>query len=194
MVLDAHEASVSLQAMKITPTAIPEVKIIESPVFGDHRGFFMESWNAEKWAELGLDMAFVQDNVSKSAAGVLRGLHFQHPPKAQGKLVRVLQGAVYDVAVDLRKDSPSYGQHVGIELNDENHLALWVPPGFAHGFATLKDDTIFAYKCTQNYAPELEDGIRWDDAALNIQWPIDNPQLSEKDKVAQEFKAFKSPF
>ncbi len=168
--------------MNIIPTAIPDVLIIEPRVFGDARGFFMETWNAAAFAGAGLDLAFVQDNHSRSQKGVLRGLHFQNPGP-QGKLVRVTNGAVFDVAVDLRSSSPTFGKWVGVELSAENKRMFWVPEGFAHGFLTLEDDTDFLYKCTAPYAPQSEFTLAWDDPAVGIEWPLDGvtPLISEKD-------------
>ena len=168
--------------MNIIETAIPGVLIIEPRVFGDARGFFMETWNAAAFADAGLDLAFVQDNHSRSQKGVLRGLHFQNPGP-QGKLVRVVKGAVFDVAVDLRAASPTFGKWVGVELSAENKRMFWVPEGFAHGFLTLEDDTDFLYKCTAPYAPQSEFTLAWDDPAVGIDWPLDglNPIISDKD-------------
>jgi dTDP-4-dehydrorhamnose 3,5-epimerase len=166
--------------MKIMPTRIPEVLLIEPEVFGDERGFFMESWHARKYAEQGLDVNFVQDNHSRSRRGVLRGLHYQLQVP-QGKLVRVTAGAVFDVAVDIRKGSPSFGQWVGVELSGQNHRQLYVPPGFAHGFCVLSESADFLYKCTDYYAPETEYGVRWDDPDIGIEWPGGGFQVSEKD-------------
>lgn len=170
--------------MKIVETAIPGLLIIEPRVFGDARGFFMETWNASAFAAAGLDLTFVQDNHSRSQKGVLRGLHFQKPG-AQGKLVRVPRGAVFDVAVDLRASSPTFGQWVGVELSAANHRMFWVPEGFAHGFLTLEDDTDFLYKCTAPYAPQSEYTLAWDDPAVGIEWPLDglDPVISDKDRV-----------
>lgn len=169
--------------MKVIATAIPGPLIIEPRVFGDDRGFFFESWNAGVFAEAGLDLTFVQDNHSRSQKGVLRGLHFQNPG-AQGKLVRVASGAVFDVAVDIRRSSPHFGQWVGVELSAENKRMFWVPEGFAHGFLTLEDDTDFLYKCTAPYAPQSEHTIIWNDPAIGIDWPLDGtaPILSAKDQ------------
>jgi len=169
--------------MNVIKTSIPDLLILEPRVFRDERGFFMESWNRQKFAEAGLDLSFVQDNHSRSTRGILRGLHYQirHP---QGKLVRVSRGAVYDVTVDLRKSSPTFGEWLGIELSDENHRMLWVPPGFAHGFYITSPDADFTYKCTDIYAPQYERTIRWDDETLAIDWPLIDgkpPLLSEKD-------------
>lgn len=170
--------------MKVIATAIPGPMIIEPRVFGDHRGFFMETWNAAAFAEAGLDMAFVQDNHSHSQKGVLRGLHFQNPGP-QGKLVRVPRGAVFDVAVDLRRSSAHFGKWVGVELSAANKRMFWVPEGFAHGFLTLEDGTDFLYKCTAPYAPEAEHTLAWDDPAVGIEWPLAGiePRLSAKDAV-----------
>ena len=172
--------------MKVTPAAIPDVLILEPKVFGDERGFFFESFNRQAFREAtGLDVDFVQDNHSKSAKNVLRGLHYQLPPKAQGKLVRVVQGEVFDVAVDLRKGSKSFGKCVGETLSAENKRQMWIPPGFAHGFLTLSDTAEFLYKTTDYYAPECERCIRWDDPAIGIAWPLDGvPSLSARDAVA----------
>ena len=168
--------------MNIIETAIPGVLIIEPRVFGDARGFFMETWNAAGFAAAGLDLAFVQDNHSRSQKGVLRGLHFQNPGP-QGKLVRVTRGAVFDVAVDLRASSPTFGQWVGVELSVANQRMFWVPEGFAHGFLTLEDDTDFLYKCTAPYAPQSEHTLAWDDPAVGIEWPVAglDPIISDKD-------------
>ena len=172
--------------MKVTPAAIPDVFILEPKVFGDERGFFFESFNRQAFREAtGLDVDFVQDNHSKSAKNVLRGLHYQLPPKAQGKLVRVVQGEVFDVAVDLRKGSKSFGKCVGETLSAENKRQMWIPPGFAHGFLTLSDTAEFLYKTTDYYAPEYERCIRWDDPAIGIAWPLGGvPSLSARDAVA----------
>ena len=176
--------------MNIIQTAIPDVLIIEPKVFGDERGFFMETWNQASFAKAGLDFQFVQDNHSRSRQGILRGLHYQiHNP--QGKLVRVTQGCVYDVAVDLRRSSPSFGQWTAVELSADNHRLFWVPPGFAHGFYVLSESADFQYKCTNLYAPEYERCVRWDDPELNIPWPLVKnaaPQLSAKDAVGSLLK------
>jgi dTDP-4-dehydrorhamnose 3,5-epimerase len=168
--------------VNLIETAIPGPLIIELKVFGDARGFFMETWNAEAFAAAGLNMTFVQDNHSRSQKGVLRGLHFQNPGP-QGKLVRVTHGAVFDVAVDLRKSSPTFGQWVGVELSAQNRRMFWVPEGFAHGFLTLEDDTDFLYKCTAPYAPANEYTLAWDDPAVGIGWPTlgCDPVISDKD-------------
>jgi dTDP-4-dehydrorhamnose 3,5-epimerase len=169
--------------MRFLPTEIPGVVFIEPRVFGDARGFFMETWHAAKFAAAGLDLHFVQDNHSKSVQGTLRGLHYQIE-KPQGKLVRVISGEVFDVAVDLRKSSPAFGRWVGGILSAENKKMLWVPPGFGHGFYVLSPEAEFVYKCTELYAPEHERCIRWDDSRLAIAWPVPDqavPLLSAKD-------------
>lgn len=173
--------------MIVTPTAIPEVLLIEPKVFGDDRGFFFESFNARAFAQAtGFAADFVQDNHSKSARSVLRGLHYQVAPKAQGKLVRVVQGEVFDVAVDLRKNSKTFGQWVGELLSAENKRQLWIPPGFAHGFLTLSDTAEFLYKTTDYYSPEHERCICWDDPEIGIVWPLTaTPTLSAKDLQAK---------
>ena len=171
----------------ITPTAIPEVLVLEPRVFGDARGFFYESFNARDFAQAtSLQVDFVQDNHSKSACGVLRGMHYQLAPKAQGKLVRVVRGTVFDVAVDIRRNSPTFGQWVGVELSEDNHRQLWIPSGFAHGFLTLSESAEFLYKTTDYYSPEHERCIAWNDADVGIVWPDIGcaPQLSPKDAVA----------
>lgn len=172
--------------MKAIPAAIPDVLIIEPKVFGDGRGYFFESFNRRQFAEAtGLDVAFVQDNHSRSAKNVLRGLHYQIQ-QPQGKLVRVVQGTVFDVAVDIRKDSPNFGQHVAMELSAENKRMLWIPEGFAHGFVVVSDTAEFLYKTTDYYAPEFERSIAWNDPAIGIQWPIQGePALSAKDQQAK---------
>lgn len=171
--------------MNVLDSPLPGVKIIEPSVFGDERGFFLESWNARTFADAGLDLTFVQDNQSRSARGVLRGLHYQLA-KPQGKLVRVVAGRVFDVAVDLRRKSPTFGQSFGLELSAANRRMLWVPPGFAHGFLALEDGTDFIYKCTDFYAPEEERSLLWSDPALAIPWPLDglSPIVSSKDIAA----------
>ena len=168
--------------MQATRLAIPDIVLFEPRVFGDDRGFFMESFNQHVFQQLTrLDATFVQDNHSKSARGVLRGLHYQLAPKAQGKLVRVVRGAVFDVAVDIRKSSPSFGQWVGTELSDANRRQLWIPPGFAHGFLVLSESAEFLYKTTEYYAPDLERCIIWNDPRLAIDWPAGmDPQLSAR--------------
>ncbi|WP_422126395.1 dTDP-4-dehydrorhamnose 3,5-epimerase [Thioalkalivibrio sulfidiphilus] len=168
--------------MKVTATAIPDVLLIEPDVFGDERGFFMETWQRKKFAEIGIDYDFVQDNHSRSIKGTLRGLHYQLPPRAQGKLVRVTVGEVYDVAVDIRPGSPTFGRWVGVYLSAENRHLFWIPPGFAHGFYVTSEVAEFQYKCTDYYAPELERCIRWDDPQLSVAWPLEgSPLVSVKD-------------
>jgi dTDP-4-dehydrorhamnose 3,5-epimerase len=168
--------------VNVIETALSGVLIIEPKVFGDERGFFMETWNAGAFAGAGLDLAFVQDNHSRSQKGVLRGLHFQNPGP-QGKLVRVTHGTVFDVAVDLRQSSSTFGKWVGVELSAANKRMLWVPEGFAHGFLTLEPDTDFLYKCTAPYAPQSEHTLAWDDPAVGIEWPLEGiaPIISDKD-------------
>ncbi|MBU3143475.1 dTDP-4-dehydrorhamnose 3,5-epimerase [Clostridium sp. CF012] len=172
---------------KFTETEIRGVYIIEPKVFGDERGYFMETYNYEDFKSAGLDMVFVQDNQSMSKKNVLRGLHFQKK-YPQGKLVRVIKGEVFDVAVDLRKDSETYGKWVGAILNEENKKQFYVPGGFAHGFLVLSEEAEFVYKCTEVYHPEDEGGIRWDDPEINVDWKIKNPIISEKDSKAPLFK------
>ena len=173
--------------MKIIDTQIPAVKIIEPAVFGDARGFFFESFNQAKFNQaVGYDVEFVQDNHSRSAKGVLRGLHYQLPPHPQGKLVRCVVGEVFDVAVDIRKSSPTFGQWVGVHLSAENKRQLWIPPGFAHGFLTLSEHAEFLYKTTDYWAKECEQAIIWNDPSIGIQWPAfdGQPLLSDKDQQA----------
>ncbi len=175
--------------MKVIETDIPDLKILEPAVFGDERGFFMESWEARKFRDLGLDLNFVQDNHSRSAQGILRGLHYQrnHP---QGKLVRVVTGKVFDVAVDMRVSSPTFGQWVGVELSEENRRMFWVPPGFAHGFYVMSERADFLYKCTDFYHPEDEHSLLWNDPTVGIEWPLVagvETQLSGKDKAGKPF-------
>lgn len=176
--------------MNFIPTSIPEVILIEPNVFGDHRGFFMETWQRKTFAENGIDYDFVQDNHSKSTQGILRGLHYQIK-QPQGKLVRVVEGAVFDVAVDMRKSSPTFGQWVGYELSADNKRMFWVPPGFAHGFYVISETAEFVYKCTDYYAPEHERSLLWNDADLAIDWHLldgKQPVLSEKDADAPVFQ------
>ena len=180
--------------MKLNETGISGLIVIEPDVFGDSRGYFMESFSLRKFRELtGLDVDFVQDNESKSSYGVVRGLHFQRPPHAQSKLVRVVQGRVLDVAVDLREGSPTYGKHYAIELSGENHLQMFIPKGFAHGFAVLSDEAVFQYKCDEYYAPESEGAVAWDDPDLAIDWmlPKEDIRLSDKDKSNPNLKNHK---
>jgi dTDP-4-dehydrorhamnose 3,5-epimerase len=180
--------------MEVIETKIKDLLIVKPKVFADSRGYFFESYNEGVFKKNGIDVNFVQDNQSLSNAGVLRGLHLQAPPFAQGKLVRVITGAVLDIAVDIRNGSPTYGEHVAIELNEENKTMFYIPPGFAHGFLTLRDNTIFSYKCTNLYNKESEMTVLWNDSDLNINWNIKDPVLSEKDITGTPFKAFKSPF
>lgn len=177
--------------MKVTPTVIPDVLLMEPKVFGDERGFFFESFNARAFTEAtGLAVDFVQDNHSKSARGVLRGLHYQLPPRAQGKLVRVVQGEVFDVAVDLRKSAPTFGRWVGEILSAGNKRQLWIPPGFAHGFLTLSETAEFLYKTTDYYAPDRDRCISWNDPGLDIRWPSAGaPFVSAKDAAGLAFTA-----
>ncbi|MBT6439995.1 MAG: dTDP-4-dehydrorhamnose 3,5-epimerase, partial [Flavobacteriales bacterium] len=163
-------------------------------IFEDERGYFFESYNENQFNKVGIICHFIQDNQSKSQKGVLRGLHFQNPPYAQGKLVRVISGSVLDVAVDIRKKSPTYGQHFSIELTEQNKTMLWIPPGFAHGFATLENNTIFSYKCTNLYNKESEKCIFWNDQNLNIDWQLNSPILSKKDINGTPFQEFVSLF
>lgn len=182
--------------MNIIPTVIEDVKILEPRVFEDSRGYFFESFSQKLFNEKVADTVFVQDNESRSTYGVLRGLHFQKPPVAQAKLVRVVEGAVLDIAVDIRPDSPTYGQYVSVELTAENKRQLFIPRGFAHGFVVLSPTVVFQYKCDNYYSPAHEGGIAWNDADLNIDWkvPIEDIVLSEKDKKNIAFNGFKSEF
>jgi dTDP-4-dehydrorhamnose 3,5-epimerase len=176
--------------MKFTPTAIPDVVLIEPEVFGDERGFFMETWHAGKFAAAGLELSFVQDNHSRSRQGTLRGLHYQLD-RPQGKLARVIAGEVFDVAVDLRHHSPTFGRWVGVTLSATNKKMLWVPPGFAHGFYVHSEQADFLYKCTEFYAPEAERVIRWDDPELTVNWPLEPdtaPLLSARDQMGVSFR------
>ncbi len=180
--------------MNIIRTALSGLLLIEPRVFGDERGYFFESYNKRVFEEAGLHMEFMQDNESCSSKGVLRGLHFQEPPYEQGKLVRVARGAVMDVSVDIRKDSPTYGKWEAFELSAKNKRMLWIPPGFAHGFLTLAENTVFIYKCTNLYNRESENSIFWNDPDLKIDWGIDRPLVSEKDQEAPFFRDLASPF
>lgn len=173
--------------MNVIETKLPGVLLIEPMVFGDARGFFMETWRQSLYNEFGITGQFVQDNLSFSTRGVLRGLHYQNP-HAQGKLVSVVQGEVFDVAVDIRAGSPHFGQWEGVHLSGENHRQLWVPPGFAHGFCVLSDTVYFTYKCTDVYTPAAEGGVIWNDPDIGIEWPINDIILSEKDKVYPRLK------
>lgn len=173
--------------MKVRSCEIPGLLIIEPKVFGDARGFFLETWHRQRYREAGLDVDFVQDNLSSSRRGTIRGLHFQNP-RAQGKLVWVIQGEVFDVAVDLRRSSPTFGRWHGLNLSSENRLQFYIPPGFAHGFAVLSETAIFAYKCTEFYSPADELTLQWNDPDVGVQWPFDDPVLSEKDRRGLRLK------
>jgi dTDP-4-dehydrorhamnose 3,5-epimerase len=180
--------------MQITTTPIEGLLVIQPQVFKDPRGYFYESYNKDKFFAAGINLEFVQDNQSLSQKGIVRGLHFQAPPFDQGKLVRVIQGAVIDVAVDIRKNSPTYGQHFSIKLSAENQTMFFIPPGFAHGFETLEDNTIFLYKCTNTYNKESEGGLLWNDSDLGIKWECDSPVISDKDQILPNLKNLVSPF
>lgn len=180
--------------MEIEKTAIEGAYIIKPKVFSDNRGYFFESYNAEEFCRLGLRTDFVQDNESLSCRGVVRGLHFQKPPFAQAKLLRVVKGSVLDFAVDIRRGSPTYGRYVSVRLDDKQKNMFFISEGFAHGFLTLEDNTVFCYKCTAFYNKQSEQGLIWNDKTLNIDWQIDNPVLSDKDKLWQDFQSFNSPF
>tara|TARA_B100000963_G_C22525708_1_gene625201 strand:- start:551 stop:1096 length:546 start_codon:yes stop_codon:yes gene_type:complete len=174
---------------------IQGLKIIENPSFEDDRGYFMEFYNNKTYQTiLSKDNHFVQDNISSSKKNVIRGLHFQVPPFDQGKLVQVLQGKALDVVVDIRRESPTFGEHYKIELSSENKIQFWIPSGFAHGFVSLEDDTLFSYKCTQFYSKDHERALLWSDETLNIDWGTQNPIVSRKDQEAPDFKHFNSPF
>ncbi|MGZ4034394.1 MAG: dTDP-4-dehydrorhamnose 3,5-epimerase [Bacteroidia bacterium] len=180
--------------MEIISTPIPDLFIIKPKVFEDERGYFYESYSKAVFEKNGIHADFIQDNQSLSQKGVLRGLHFQNPPYAQGKLVRAIKGAILDIAVDIRKNSATYGHHFDIELNEQNKTMLWIPPGFAHGFLTLENNTIFSYKCSNLYNKASEDCILWNDPTLSINWGINDPILSDKDKSGKYFKDFESMF
>ena len=180
--------------MEVTNIFIDGPLVLQPKVFYDERGYFYESYNKEAFAKVGITVDFVQDNQSLSQKGAVRGLHFQAPPFEQGKLVRVIKGAVYDVIVDVRKNSPTYGKHYGIELSEENFTMFWIPAGFAHGFITLENDTIFSYKCTNMYNKAAEGSLLWSDQDLNIDWKFSNPIVSEKDQVSTSFENFTSQF
>ncbi|HTB32236.1 MAG TPA: dTDP-4-dehydrorhamnose 3,5-epimerase [Bacteroidia bacterium] len=180
--------------MQVTTTFIEGLLIIQPDVFSDARGYFYEPYNKKKFAEAGISEEFVQDNQSFSQKGVIRGLHFQNPPHAQAKLLRVIQGSIWDVAVDIRKTSPTYGKYVGVELSAENKTLFYVPKGFAHGFLTLEDDTVLLYKCSDFYNKPSEESIIWNDSDIMIPWNIDNPVLSEKDSKGKNLKEFNSQF
>lgn len=180
--------------MNAVKMSIDGLLIIHPNVFKDSRGYFFESWSKKLFHEINLDLKFVQDNESLSHKGVLRGLHFQNPPHEQGKLVRVIKGAVLDVVVDIRKASPTYGQYCSVRLSEDNKKLFWIPPGFAHGFLTLEDNTIFSYKCTALYNKSSEESLFWNDPDLNIDWNLDSPIVSGKDNLASNFQDFKSKF
>jgi dTDP-4-dehydrorhamnose 3,5-epimerase len=169
--------------MRVVETELPDCWVLEPKVFNDERGYFYETWNKQAFADCGLHLEFKQANVSSSTRGVLRGLHYQWP-KPQGKLVQVLEGEAYDVAVDIRRDSPNYGRWASVILSAENKRQLWIPPGFAHGFVALSELVTFSYLCTETYDPECDANLRWDDAHLAIDWPVSNPKLSNKDAKA----------
>jgi dTDP-4-dehydrorhamnose 3,5-epimerase len=180
--------------MQVQTISIDGPFIIKPSIFSDSRGYFYESYNEFNYKNSGIQFNFVQDNQSCSQKGTIRGLHFQAPPFDQGKLVRVIKGAVVDVVVDIRKNSPTYGKHFSVELNEDNHLQFWIPPGFAHGFETLADNTIFLYKCTNVYNKASEGGLLWNDPELGIQWQTKQALVSEKDELLPLFKNFNSPF
>ena len=185
--------------MEIEKTKIEGLLIITPKVFGDERGFFVETFNQERYLDAGINYDFVQDNLSKSSKGVLRGLHYQKNPYAQGKLVQVISGSVFDVAVDIRFNSPTFGKYVAVELSEENHRQFWIPPGFAHGFLTLEDNTLFNYKCTNLYSKESEDAFFWNDSEVGIEWPfkeygIKDIIVSDKDKINPPLKNLKKAF
>lgn len=180
--------------MTVLETPISGLLIIEPTVFSDDRGYFFESFRLSVLQERGIDLRFVQDNESKSDKGVLRGLHLQAPPHGQAKFIRVVHGAIYDVVVDIRTDSPTYGQHFGLELNGENKHLFYIPEGFAHGFCCLEDNTVVQYKCSAYYNKASEMGIMWNDPKLEIDWPVDNPVLSPKDQEHPVLADFKSPY
>lgn len=180
--------------MTVLETPLPGVVVVEPRVFGDARGVFCETYHAERYRAAGIDAVFVQDNVSRSGRGTLRGLHFQAPPHAQAKLVSCLDGAVFDVAVDLRAGSPTYGRWFGAELTAENMRQMYVPEGFAHGFVVTSESALFAYKCSGLYAPHAEGSIAWDDPDVGVAWPAERPVLSDKDAAAPPFAALDSPF
>ena len=180
--------------MEVIKTKIEGLLIIQPRVFKDERGYFFESWNKSNFQKQGININFSQDNQSLSSKDVIRGLHFQNPPYEQGKLVRVIQGSVIDIAVDIRRNSLTYGQYFSVKLSGDKKNMLWIPPGFAHGFASLEDNTILSYKCSGEYNREAESSLLWNDVNLNIDWKIENPIISKKDKQSQTFKEFKSKF
>jgi dTDP-4-dehydrorhamnose 3,5-epimerase len=167
--------------MKVIASPLPGVRVVEPNVFGDHRGFFMESYQQQRYMESGIDTVFVQDNISLSVRNTLRGLHYQHP-RGQAKLVQVLQGEIFDVVVDIRKGSPTWGQWFGVTLSSDNKRQVFIPDGYAHGFCVTSETALFAYKCSDYYLPEDEGGVRWDDPQIGIQWPVQSPILSDRDK------------
>jgi dTDP-4-dehydrorhamnose 3,5-epimerase len=173
--------------MNVEPTRLPGVVVVSPRVYRDPRGFFMETWNRERYADAGLPTGFVQDNLSESGRGVLRGLHYQHPG-AQGKLLQVLRGEIYDVAVDIRRGSPTFGQWVGVVLSGENQRQIYVPEGYAHGFVVTSESALFSYKCTAPYRPQSEGTVLWDDPDLGIDWPVADPLLSAKDRAGLPLK------
>lgn len=180
--------------MKFIKTEIKDVIVIEPDVFFDDRGFFFESFSREKYLKEGFDYVFVQDNISKSKKGTIRGLHYQVGDFAQGKLCQVISGKVFDVAVDIRFGSPTFGKYVGVELSDENHRQFWLPPGFAHGFSVLSDEAIFMYKCTNYYSKKDERAILYNDPDIGIDWKVETPIVSEKDLLAKKFKEIEKDF
>ncbi len=180
--------------MKVEKTFIEDLLVIEPDVFGDERGYFFESFSFKKYKAGGIELNFVQDNISKSRLGTLRGLHYQVGENAQGKLCQVIKGKVLDAAVDIRFDSPTFGKYFSIELSEENHLQLWIPKGFAHGFSVLSDEAVFLYKCTNYYSKQDERAIIYNDPDLNIDWQIKNPIVSEKDKQGKLFRDIERDF
>lgn len=180
--------------MEVIKTELEGLLIIKPKVFGDERGYFFESYNEDTYHKTGINLSFVQDNISKSKKGTIRGLHYQVGYKAQGKLCKVIYGKVLDVAVDIRFGSPTFGKYFSSELSEENHTQLWIPPGFAHGFSVLSDEAIFSYKCTELYSKEHERAILFNDPALNINWKVENPIVSEKDLKAQLLKDIHKDF
>ena len=180
--------------MKITKTELPGVLIFEPDFFADERGYFFESYNQKKYNDNGLNFNFVQDNISKSQKGTIRGLHYQVGENAQGKLCQVISGKVLDVAVDIRFGSPAFGKHVSVELSEDNHKQIWIPPGFAHGFSVLSDEAVFMYKCTAFYSKKDERAILYNDQDLNIDWSVEKPIISEKDLKAKLFKDIEKDF
>lgn len=180
--------------MKIEKTFIPDLLVIEPDIFGDERGYFFESYSHKKYEAGGVDINFVQDNISKSRKGTLRGLHYQVGEKAQGKLCQVIKGNVLDIAVDIRFNSPTFGKYFSIELSENNHLQFWIPKGFAHGFSVLSDEAIFHYKCTDYYSKPDERAIIYNDPELNIDWRVEDPIVSEKDRMGKRFKEIEKDF